>query len=87
MKKKTTYGLLGLAAGAAGAAGGWTALGNHLYERCMIPLSREPDEPDPNQIQAQGRAGARRRGGFREVTIQSADGLILWGLLVPGAEG
>ena len=53
----------------------------------MIPLSREPDEPDPNQIQAQGRAWARRRVGFREVTIQSADGLILWGLLVPGAEG
>ncbi len=87
MKKKTTYGLLGLAAGAAGAAGGWTALGNHPYERCMIPLTREPDEPDPNQIQAQGRAWARRRVGFREVTIQSADALILWGLLVPGAEG
>ena len=31
MKKKTTYGLLGLAAGAAGAAGGWTALGNHIF--------------------------------------------------------
>lgn len=53
----------------------------------MIPLTREPDEPDPNQIQAQGRAWARRRVGFREVTIQSADALILWGLLVPGAEG
>lgn len=87
MKKKTTFRLLGLAAAGAGAVGGWNALGNCLYERCMLPLARDPEEQDPNPLQAEGRAWARRREGFREVTIQSADALLLWGLLIPGAEG
>lgn len=85
MEKKTTYGLLGLAAAGAGAAGGLTALGSYLYNQCMIPLVRELDEPEANDYQAQGRAWARSRVGFREVTIQSADGLILWAALVSGA--
>ena len=44
MKKKTTFGLLGLvAAGAAGAAGGWNALGNYMYDQTMLPSAQEPD--------------------------------------------
>lgn len=85
MEKKTTYGLLGLAAAGAGAAGGWTALGSYLYNQCMIPLARALDEPEVNDYQAQGRAWARSRTGFREAVIQSADGLSLWAALVPGA--
>lgn len=84
MKKKTTVGLLGLAAAGAGAAGGWKALGNYLYNLCMVPLARDPDQPEANPVQAEGRAWARGREGFREATIQSADGLILWAAVVPG---
>ncbi len=87
MKKKTTFGLLGLAAAGAGAAGGWAALGNYLYDQCMIPLVREMDEPEANEVQAKGRAWARRKIGFRDVTIRSADGLVLWAALVPGQTG
>lgn len=87
MKKKTTFGLLGLAAAGAGAAGGWNALGNYLYDQCMIPLVREMDEPEVNEVQSKGRAWARRKIGFREVTIRSADGLVLWAALVPGQAG
>ena len=85
MKKKTTFGLLGLAAAGAGAAGGWAALGSYLYDMCMIPQVRPMDDPEVNQVQADGRAWARRKIGFREVTIRSADGLVLWAALVPGA--
>jgi len=87
MKKKTTFGLLGLAAAGAGAAKGWTALGNYLYDRCMIPKAREPDEPEANDVQAEGREWARRREGFRDAAIRSADGLTLWAALAPGAPG
>ena len=45
MKKKTTFGLLGLAAAGAGAAGGWTALGNYLYNRVMLPQVRASARP------------------------------------------
>lgn len=85
MEKKTTYGLLGLAAAGAGAAGGWTALGSYLYNQFMIPLARELDEPEVNDYQAQGRAWARSRAGFREAVIRSADGLALWAAVAPGA--
>lgn len=84
MKKKTTVGLLGLAAAGAGAAGGWNALGNYLYNQCMLPGTRDPEEPEVNPIQEEGRAWARRREGFREAGIQSADGLLLWAAVVPG---
>lgn len=87
MEKKTTFGLLGLAAAGASAAGGWTALGNYLYNQCMIPLARPMDEPEANPVQADGRAWARRKIGFRDVTIQAADGLVLWAALVPGMTG
>ena len=85
--KKTTFGLLGLAAAGAGAAGGWAALGNYLYNRVMVPQLRDPEEEDINPVQAQGRQWARKREGFKEATIQAMDGLILWAALVPGAEG
>jgi len=87
MKKKTTFKLLGLAAAGAGAAGGWTALGNYLYDRCMVPLRREPDAPEANDVQAAGRAWARDKEGFQDASIRSADGLALWAALVPGAPG
>ena len=88
MKKKTTFGLLGLAAaGAAGAAGGWNALGSYLYDRVMVPLARDPDQEDPNPVQTEGRSWARRREGFQETVIQAVDGKMLWAALVPGREG
>lgn len=87
MKKKTTFGLLGLAAAGAGAAGGWNALGNYLYNQCMIPQARDPEEQEANPIQEEGRAWARRMEGFREATIQAADGLVLWAAVVPGQPG
>ena len=88
MKKKTTFGLLGLAAaGAAGAAGGWNALGNYLYDRVMIPLARDSAQEDVNPVQTEGRSWARRREGFQETVIQAVDGLRLWAAAVPGREG
>ena len=88
MKKKTTFGLLGLAAaGAAGAAGGWNALGNYLYDRVMVPLARDPDQEDANPVQTEGRSWARRREGFQEAAIQAVDGLRLWAAVAPGREG
>ena len=87
MKKKTTFGLLGLAAaGAAGIAGGWNALGNYLYDQSMVPLARDPAQEDVNPVQTEGRSWARRREDFQEVTIQAMDGLILWAAVVPGRE-
>ena len=84
MKKRTTFGLLGLAAAGAGAAGGLTAIGNYLYSRVMIPQRRDPDAEDGNPVQSPGRMWARQGDGFREATIQAADGLILWAALAPG---
>ena len=49
--KKKTVGLLGLAAAGAGAAGGWAALGNYLYNRVMLPQARDPEEEDVNPAQ------------------------------------
>ena len=89
MKKKTTFGLLGLAAGAAGAAGvvgGWNALGNYLYDRAMVPLTRDPAQEDVNPVQKSGRSWARRREGFQEAAIQAVDGLRLWAAVAPGRE-
>lgn len=97
MKKKTTLGLLGLAAaGTAGVAGGWNALGNYMYNRIMLPQLRGPGEDDANPtplagsdlnpIQIAGRKWARQREGFRQATIQAMDGLILWAAVVPGEE-
>ena len=87
MRKKTTVGLVGLAAAGAGAAGGWTALGNYLYNRVMLPQVRDPLEEDVNPVQTEGRKWARTREGFREATIQAMDGLILWAAVAPGADG
>ena len=87
MKKKTTFRLLGLAAAGAGAAGGWNALGSYLYNQCMVPQARDPEEPEANPVQEEGRAWARRREGFREASIRSADGLKLWAAVAPGREG
>ena len=52
--KKKTVGLLGLAAAGAGAAGGWAALGNYLYNRVMLPQARDPEEEDVNPAQIAG---------------------------------
>ncbi len=82
MKRKTTFGLLGLAAAGAGVAGGWTALGNYLYGQMMLPKARDPEVEGDSQDE--GRLWARKREGFREATIQAVDGLILWAALVPG---
>lgn len=49
--KKKTVGLLGLAAAGAGAAGGWAALGNYLYNRVMLPQARDSEEEDVNPAQ------------------------------------
>ena len=87
MKKKTTFGLLGLAAGAAVASGGWNALGGYLYDRVMIPLARDPNQEDVNPVQRSGRSWARRREGFQEITIQAVDGLRLWAAAAIGREG
>ena len=57
MKKRTTFGLLGLAAAGAGAAGGLTAIGNYLYSRVMIPQRRDPDAEDGNPVPSSGRTG------------------------------
>ena len=86
MKKKTTVGLLGLAAAGAGVAGGWAALGNYLYSQMMLPQVRDPEQEDGNPAQKEGRLWARGREGFREATIQALDGLILWAALVPGRQ-
>ncbi|MDE6280288.1 MAG: lysophospholipase [Oscillospiraceae bacterium] len=86
MKKKTTVGLLGLAAAGAGVAGGWAALGNYLYSQMMLPQVRDPEQEDGNPVQNEGRLWARGREGFREATIQSLDGLILWAALAPGRQ-
>lgn len=91
MKKKATVGLLGLAAAGASVAGGWTALGNYLYNRVMTPQRSEPDLEDVelvagtdlNPVQIAGRAWARKGEGFKEATIQAMDGLMLWAALVP----
>lgn len=85
MKKKTTFGLLGLAAAGAGAAGGLAALGNYLYGQMMVPRVRESWAEEANPVQAEGRLWARNMEGFREAGIQAADGLLLWGTVAPGA--
>lgn len=83
MKKRATFGLLGLAAAGAGAAGGWTALGNYLYNRVNDPPPRDPEKAERNPCQEEGRRWARAMEGFREVRIQGADGARLWAALVP----
>lgn len=84
MKKKTKVGLLGLAAAGAGAAGGWAALGNYLYNQMMLPQVRDPEQLEDSPVASEGRLWARAREGFREATIQALDGLILWAAVVPG---
>ena len=86
MKKRTKVGLLGLAAAGAGAAGGWTALGNYLYNQMMLPQVRDPEQLEDNPVEREGRLWARAREGFREATIQALDGLILWAAVVPGRQ-
>ena len=88
MKKKTTFGLLGLAAaGAAVASGGWNALGSYLYDHTMLPSERDSAQEDVNPVQTEGRSWARRRESFQEAAIQAVDGLRLWAAVVPGREG
>lgn len=86
MKRRTKFGLLGLALAGAGFAGGMAALGNYIYDQVMIPKVRDPEELEGNPTQSEGRLWAREGKGFQEVTIQAVDGLILWAALVPGQE-
>lgn len=86
MKKRTTFGLLGLAAAGAGAVGGMAAIGNYLYSQAILPRVRDPELLENNTAQSEGRLWARAGDGFRSATIQAADGLILWAALVPAAE-
>lgn len=83
MKKRTTVGLLGLIAGAAGAAGGLAAAGNYIYNRTIVPRCPEESQEDSFPIQKEGRAWSKAEEGFRSVTIQSPDGLRLWAAIVP----
>jgi len=86
MKKQTKFGLLGLAAVGAGAAGGVAALGSYLYNMALVPRQRDPELFEDNATQADGRRWARAAEGFRSITIQAVDGLQLWSAFVP-AEG
>lgn len=86
MKKRTTVGLLGLAAGAAGAAGGLAAVGNYIYNRTSVPCPLEESPEDPSPAQEEGRAWSKAEEGFRSVTIQSSDGLRLWAAVVPAEQ-
>ncbi len=86
MGKRVAWGILGLAAAGAGAAGGVTAVGNHLYNQVMIPKVRDPQLMEPNSIQAEGRVWARSAAGFRSAAIRSVDGLRLWAAMVPAPQ-
>lgn len=83
MKKGTKLGLLGLLAG-AGAASGFAAAGNALYNQAMIPVARDPSRSvnDPADC-AEGRRWAQLAQGFQEASIQSVEGLALWAAVVP----
>lgn len=83
MKKQAKFGLLGLAAVGAGAAGGLAALGNYLYAQSIIPRKRDPELFEDNTTQAEGRRWARKAEGFRSLTIQAVDGLQLWSAFLP----
>ena len=83
MKRRTKFGLLGLAMAGAGFTGGMVALGNYIYDQVMIPKVRDPEELEGNPTQSEGRLWAREGKGFQEATIQAMDGLILWAALVP----
>ena len=87
MENRTKFGLLGVAAAGAGAAGGWTALGTYLYNRVNNPPARDPDREDANPYQTEGRLWARAREGFREISIHASDNVPLWAAVVPAAEG
>ena len=55
MKKRTTFGLLGLAAAGAGAVGGMAAIGNYLYSQAILPRVRDPELLENNTAQSEGR--------------------------------
>lgn len=83
MKQKTKFGLLGLAAVGAGAAGSLAAVGNYLYNQSMVPKKRDPQLLEPNRTQAEGRLWARQGDGFRTTSLRSTDGLQLWAAVLP----
>ena len=85
MKRKTKFGLLGLAAVGAGAAGSLAAVGNYLYNQSMVPKKRDPQLLEPNRVQSEGRLWARQGEGFRTTSLRSTDGLQLWAAILPAA--
>ncbi len=85
MKKRAMYGLLWLAAAAAGAVGGSRALGAYLFDRVNNPPFSEPKQEEEPPIQWEGRLWARRMEGFREVELIATDQKKLWAAFCPGA--
>lgn len=84
MKKRTVYGLLGIAA--AGAAGGLVAFGNLLYSLAIVPCPRSEDPEDRYAAMKEGRAWAKAGSGFRTITVPAPDGLTLWAALCPAGK-
>lgn len=80
--KSTIVSLIGLAAAGAGAAGSMVALGNLLYSKAIAPTPQDPNKTDRWPTQQEGRIWARQGKDFRAVTIQSTDGLKLWGAMI-----
>lgn len=77
MKKKTTFGLLGVLAG-AGAVGGLTALGNYYYDSVMIPRKHDPaSDTDPEDPLFLGRRWLKESPVRRDIFTASVDGLRL----------
>lgn len=83
MKHRMKLGVMGLAVAGAGLTGGLTALGGYLYDKVIVPRPRDPALMEDNPTQAEGRLWARRGESFRQASIQSTDGLMLWAAVVP----
>lgn len=87
MKKRTAVGLLGIAAASVGAAGSLVALGNLLYRHSIVPIPRDKDAEDRWPALCEGRAWAQQGDGFRNITMEAADGLTLWAAVLPAQRG
>ena len=83
MKRKTTFGLLGLAALGGAAAGGMAAISSYLYNQAMLPKKRDPAHLEDNRLHAEGRLWARAGEGFRPLSLSAVDGLRLHAVLIP----
>ena len=82
-KKNILISVAGVAVAGAGAAGGVAALGNLLYTRAIAPTPYDPNRTDNHPGLQAGREWARAAEGFRSLTIEASDGLVLWGAFLP----